>query len=44
MDPGRQAAAVRAAGARRRGTVSSLPAEQAELAVQYTRIGAGPTG
>ena len=37
MDPGRQAAAVRAAGARRRGTVPSLPADQAEQAVRYYR-------
>jgi|GEM_PF-3347033 len=35
LDPGRQAAAVRAAGTRRRGTVLSLPADQAEQAVQY---------
>lgn len=35
MDPGRQSAAVRAAGVRRRGTAASLPGEQAELAVQY---------
>jgi hypothetical protein len=35
LDPARQAAATRAAGARRRGTVPSLPAELAELAVRY---------
>ena len=35
IDPARQAAAVRAASARRRGTVPSLPADQAELAVRY---------
>ena len=35
IDPGRQAAAVRAAGVRRRGKAASLPVEQAELAVQY---------
>ena len=37
MDPGRQAAAVRAAGARRRGTVPALPADQADQAVRYYR-------
>ena len=35
IDPGRQAAATRAASARRRGTVPSLPADQAEQAVRY---------
>lgn len=35
VDPGRQAAAVRAAHDRRRGTVPFLLAEVAELAVQY---------
>ncbi|HEY5149380.1 MAG TPA: helix-turn-helix domain-containing protein, partial [Mycobacterium sp.] len=37
LDPGRQAAAVRAAGTRRRGTVPSLPADQADQAVRYYR-------
>ena len=37
LDPGRRVAAVRAAGARRRGTVPSLPADQAEQAVRYYR-------
>ena len=37
MDPGRQAAAVRAAGSRRRGTVPSLPSDHAEQAVRYYR-------
>ena len=37
IDPGRQAAAVRAAAARRRGTVPSLPADQADQAVRYYR-------
>jgi hypothetical protein len=36
IDPGRQAAAARAASARR-GRVPSLPADQAELAVRYYR-------
>ncbi len=35
IDPGRQAAAARAASARRRGTVPSLPADQAEQAARY---------
>jgi len=37
IDPARQAATVSAAGARRRGTVPSLPADQAEQAVRYYR-------
>lgn len=37
VDPARQASAVRATNARRRGTVPSLPAEQADLAVRYYR-------
>ncbi len=37
IDPGRQAGAARAAAAARRGTVASLPPEQAELAVQRYR-------
>ena len=35
IDPARQAAADRAASARRRGTVPSLPADQAEQAARY---------
>ena len=35
IDPARHAAVNRAVGARRRGTVPSLPAEDAELAVRY---------
>ena len=35
IDPARQAAAARAASARRRGTVPSVPAEQAERAARY---------
>jgi len=35
IDPARQAAAVRSAGAHRRGAVQSLPPDQAELAVRY---------
>ena len=37
IDPARQAGAVRASSARRRGTAPSLPADQAEQAVQYYR-------
>lgn len=37
IDPARQAAAARAAAAARRGTIASLPPEQAELAVQRYR-------
>ena len=37
IDPARQAAAARAATARRPGTVPSLPADQAEQAVRYYR-------
>ena len=44
IDPARHAAVNRATGARRRGTVPSLPVDLAEQAVGTTRTRAGPTG
>ena len=44
MDPGRQAAAVRAASARRRGTVLLLPVDQADWRCGTTGTRAGPAG